>query len=97
VGLTAHHLTETDSSKKDKLLMAIEDGKLKIFRGIRIDDWLTLTIRYAFTLTRRDLYGIASEVLKHIRLSVVYQERHYQDTIRLCIIGKHFTPSRHWL
>jgi general transcription factor 3C polypeptide 3 (transcription factor C subunit 4) len=81
---------EYESLRKEKPLILVQEGKLTIFRGISIDDWLSLIMQYAFVLTKRGLYGIASEVLRHIRLSVVFQDVEYQDALRLALIGKLF-------
>lgn len=50
---------------------------------------MRLILQYAFVLTKRNLYGIANEVLKHVRLSVVFQDYEKQDTLRLGLIGEY--------
>ncbi|KZT34747.1 TPR-like protein [Sistotremastrum suecicum HHB10207 ss-3] len=77
---------EVDANRRNRLML-IDDGKIKIFRGISIDDWLMLMIQYAFIRTRRNFYGIAQEVLKHVRLSIAFQDINYQTTLRLSLIA----------
>ena len=49
---------------------------------------LTFDGQYAFVMTRRDQFDDADEVLRHILVSHVYQDRASQDTLRLALISK---------
>ncbi|KIJ10452.1 hypothetical protein PAXINDRAFT_182044 [Paxillus involutus ATCC 200175] len=56
------------------------------FRGVSFDNWLRVSMQYAFILTKRGDYELGDEVLRHILLSNAYRSKEKQVTIRLAII-----------
>jgi len=48
---------------------------------------MTYLSKYAFLLTKRDQYPLAEEVLRHAMQSVVFQEPHPADSLRMALIG----------
>ncbi|KIK91737.1 hypothetical protein PAXRUDRAFT_148847 [Paxillus rubicundulus Ve08.2h10] len=77
--------------ERDKHLRKSKDDvhqqeRVDSFRGVSFDNWLRVSMQYAFILTKRGDYELGDEVLRHILLSNAYRSKEKQVTIRLAII-----------
>ncbi|KAF8153752.1 hypothetical protein B0H34DRAFT_65394 [Crassisporium funariophilum] len=86
---------ELDSLARKSVKGGEKLGQVTVFRGVSFDDWLRLFMQYCFTLTKRDQYDVAEDILRHIMCSNVYQAKERQDSIRLAITTCAIAAERH--